>query len=88
MDAQITALTRGTDVVVATPGRLIDLRQRGEVDLAGIEIVVLDEADRMADMGFTAPGRVAAAPPVGARIRPCSSPPPSTATSTAWSATS
>jgi superfamily II DNA/RNA helicase len=53
MDAQIAALTRGTDVLVATPGRLIDLVQRGEVVLSGIEIVVLDEADRMADMGFT-----------------------------------
>jgi superfamily II DNA/RNA helicase len=53
MDAQIAALSRGTDVLVATPGRLIDLRQRGEVDLSVIEIVVLDEADRMADMGFT-----------------------------------
>ncbi len=52
MDAQIKALGGGTDVLVATPGRLIDLCQRGEVDLAHIEIVVLDEADRMADMGF------------------------------------
>jgi superfamily II DNA/RNA helicase len=38
--------------VVATPGRLIDLSQRGDVDLSAIEVVVLDEADRMADMGF------------------------------------
>ncbi len=52
MDAQIKALAGGTDVLVATPGRLIDLHQRGEVDLSVIEIVVLDEADRMADMGF------------------------------------
>jgi superfamily II DNA/RNA helicase len=52
MDAQIKALAGGTDVLVATPGRLIDLCQRGEVDLSQIEIVVLDEADRMADMGF------------------------------------
>jgi superfamily II DNA/RNA helicase len=52
MDAQIRDLAAGTDVVVATPGRLIDLRQRGDVDLSQIEIVVLDEADRMADMGF------------------------------------
>jgi superfamily II DNA/RNA helicase len=52
MDAQIAALRAGTDVIVATPGRLIDLCQRHEVDLGGIEIVVLDEADRMADMGF------------------------------------
>ncbi len=53
MDVQRRALTAGTDVIVATPGRLIDLRQRGDADLTKIEIVVLDEADRMADMGFT-----------------------------------
>ena len=52
MDTQIRALAAGTDVVVATPGRLIDLRQRGDVDLSQIEVLVLDEADRMADMGF------------------------------------
>ncbi len=52
MDAQIKALAGGTDVLVATPGRLIDLRQRGDVDLSRIEVLVLDEADRMADMGF------------------------------------
>jgi superfamily II DNA/RNA helicase len=52
MDAQIKALQAGTDVLVATPGRLIDLCQRQEVDLAHIEVIVLDEADRMADMGF------------------------------------
>jgi superfamily II DNA/RNA helicase len=52
MDTQIRALAAGTDVVVATPGRLIDLRQRGDVDLSRIEVLVLDEADRMADMGF------------------------------------
>jgi superfamily II DNA/RNA helicase len=52
MDAQIKALHDGTDVIVATPGRLIDLQQRGDADLSLIEIVVLDEADRMADLGF------------------------------------
>ncbi|MGH9076190.1 MAG: DEAD/DEAH box helicase [Acidimicrobiales bacterium] len=52
MDAQISALRAGTDVIVASPGRLIDLRQRGEVDLSAVEVVVLDEADRMCDMGF------------------------------------
>jgi superfamily II DNA/RNA helicase len=52
MDLQIRALALGTDVLVATPGRLIDLRQRGDVDLSRIEVLVLDEADRMADMGF------------------------------------
>ncbi|MBV9662254.1 MAG: DEAD/DEAH box helicase [Acidimicrobiales bacterium] len=53
MDTQLKSLRAGTDVVIATPGRLIDLRQRGEIDLGQIEVVVLDEADRMADMGFT-----------------------------------
>jgi superfamily II DNA/RNA helicase len=53
MEAQVKAVRAGMDVVIATPGRLIDLRQRGEIDLDRIEIVVLDEADRMADMGFT-----------------------------------
>jgi superfamily II DNA/RNA helicase len=52
MDAQIRALADGTDVVVATPGRLIDLCRRQVVDLRQIEVVVIDEADRMADMGF------------------------------------
>ena len=52
MDAQVKALRAGTDILIATPGRLIDLRQRGDVDLGHVEVVVLDEADRMADMGF------------------------------------
>jgi superfamily II DNA/RNA helicase len=52
MDRQIKALRAGIDVVVATPGRMIDLIERGEVSVAELEIVVIDEADRMADMGF------------------------------------
>jgi superfamily II DNA/RNA helicase len=52
MEAQINTLAKGCDIMVATPGRLIDLCQRGVVDLRGIEVVVLDEADRMCDMGF------------------------------------
>ena len=52
MDAQIATLRKGAEVLVATPGRLIDLSQRGEVDLGSVEVLVLDEADRMADMGF------------------------------------
>jgi superfamily II DNA/RNA helicase len=52
MDAQIRALRRGVEVVVATPGRLIDLLQRGAAALDEVEVMVLDEADRMADMGF------------------------------------
>jgi superfamily II DNA/RNA helicase len=50
---QMSALRHRTDIVVATPGRLIDFLERGEVDLGSVEMVVLDEADRMADMGFT-----------------------------------
>lgn len=48
----ITRLRRGVDVAVATPGRLEDLIQRGQVHLDAVSIVVIDEADRMADMGF------------------------------------
>lgn len=49
---QVKALRRGIDVVVATPGRLLDLMGQGHVDLGQVETVVLDEADRMLDMGF------------------------------------
>ncbi len=49
---QITALRRGIDIVVATPGRLIDHIQRNTIELSSIEVLVLDEADRMLDMGF------------------------------------
>ncbi len=52
MDPQIKALRDGTDIVVATPGRLIDLGERKELSVEDVETVVLDEADRMADMGF------------------------------------
>ncbi|HEY2587762.1 MAG TPA: DEAD/DEAH box helicase [Tepidisphaeraceae bacterium] len=49
---QVSALHRGTEVIVATPGRLLDLMDQGAVDLSGIEVLVLDEADRMLDIGF------------------------------------
>ncbi|MEL7502882.1 MAG: DEAD/DEAH box helicase [Cyanobacteria bacterium J06554_6] len=49
---QIQALRRGVDIVIATPGRLLDHLSQQTVDLSGIEILVLDECDRMLDMGF------------------------------------
>jgi superfamily II DNA/RNA helicase len=51
-EPQIEALKRGADIVVGTPGRLIDLMQRGDVSFDAVQVLVLDEADRMADMGF------------------------------------
>jgi superfamily II DNA/RNA helicase len=50
---QVTRLQEGVDVVVATPLRLIDLLKSNEIDLGAVDVVVLDEADRMADDGFT-----------------------------------
>jgi superfamily II DNA/RNA helicase len=52
MDQQVKALRKGVDVVIGTPGRLIDLLERNEMSLQAVEMLVLDEADRMADMGF------------------------------------
>ena len=52
MKPQIDRLKRGVDIVVATPGRLLDLQQQGMLDLSSVQILVLDEADRMLDMGF------------------------------------
>ena len=52
MQPQINQLRRGVDILVATPGRLLDLHQQGVADLRHVEIFVLDEADRMLDMGF------------------------------------
>ncbi|WP_295996289.1 DEAD/DEAH box helicase [uncultured Adlercreutzia sp.] len=52
IDPQIDRLARGVDVLIATPGRLIDLMNQKAVDLSEVQILVLDEADRMLDMGF------------------------------------
>ena len=52
IERQVKNLRKGSDVIIATPGRLIDLGDRGEVKVEGLDVLVLDEADRMADMGF------------------------------------
>ena len=52
MNPQIDRIQRGVDILVATPGRLLDLQQQGHLDLSTVQILVLDEADRMLDMGF------------------------------------
>ncbi|HST93027.1 MAG TPA: DEAD/DEAH box helicase [Brevundimonas sp.] len=52
MGDQVTLLNKGVDVLIATPGRLLDLFERGKMLLTGVEIMVVDEADRMLDMGF------------------------------------
>src|SRR5947208_9620894 len=52
MGDQVKALERGVDVLIATPGRLMDLFQRGKILLTGCNLLVIDEADRMLDMGF------------------------------------
>jgi len=52
MNPQINKVKRGVDILVATPGRLLDLQGQGFLDLSTVEMLVLDEADRMLDMGF------------------------------------
>ncbi|MBS2020110.1 MAG: DEAD/DEAH box helicase, partial [Deltaproteobacteria bacterium] len=52
MGDQVKALSDGVDVLIATPGRLIDLFERGKILLTGCNLLVIDEADRMLDMGF------------------------------------
>src|SRR4029453_13826474 len=68
MGPQERALRAGVDIIVATPGRLMDHMRQQNTDLSGIELLVLDEADRMMDMGFWPDVRriVAALPPAAA----------------------
>ncbi len=54
---QVRALQNGVDVLVATPGRLLDLMEQGHINLRNVEILILDEADQMLDMGFIVPMR-------------------------------
>ncbi|MBN2217518.1 MAG: DEAD/DEAH box helicase [Pirellulales bacterium] len=51
-NSQVRALRRGVDILVATPGRVLDLMTQGYVDVSGVEVLIFDEADRMLDMGF------------------------------------
>ena len=53
IERQVKSLRRGCDIIIATPGRLIDLGDRGELKVEGLDVLVLDEADRMADMGLS-----------------------------------
>ena len=64
---QVRSLRQGVDVILATPGRLLDLMGQGEVDLSRVEVLVLDEADRMLDMGFVPDVRRIAAETPGDR---------------------
>jgi ATP-dependent RNA helicase RhlE len=55
--SQVRALQNGVDLLIATPGRLLDLMEQGYIDLSNVEILILDEADQMLDMGFIVPLR-------------------------------
>jgi ATP-dependent RNA helicase RhlE len=81
---QIAALKRGVDILVATPGRLLDHQSQGTVNLSRVEILVLDEADRMLDMGFIRDIRKIVATLPARRCRAAWS--PRTTASAAWPA--
>ena len=70
MFAQIKQLQRQCDVVVATPGRLLDHLTRRKIKLSDVEVLILDEADRMLDMGF-AETSTRSSPPPRPSARPC-----------------
>jgi len=83
---QLQLLDRPVDLIVATPGRLIDHLERGRLSLGRLEMLILDEADRMLDMGFIEPVEKLPLPPRPA-VRPCSFQPPWIAASPNWQAT-
>ena len=85
IERQVRQLRKGCDVIIATPGRLIDLGDRGELVVEALDVLVLDEADRMADMGFMPQVEWVLRRIVGARTRRCCSRRRSTARSTASS---
>ena len=79
-EPQIEALTAGVDVVVGTPGRLLDLAEHGHLDLSAVQTLVLDEADKMLDLGFLPDvERIVSSPATTGR--PCCSPRPCPVTS-------
>ena len=83
---QLRMLERGVDVVVATPGRALDHIGRRTLHLEALEIVILDEADEMLDMGFAEDIETILADTPGRPARRCSSPPPCRPASTGWPA--
>ena len=85
-EPQVEALQRGVEVVVGTPGRLIDLAKQGHLDLGHARIVVLDEADEMLDLGFLPDVETPAVADARRRARRCSSRPRCRAPSSRWPA--
>ncbi|GAE77437.1 hypothetical protein JCM18918_3316 [Cutibacterium acnes JCM 18918] len=80
---QTKAFKRGVDLVVATPGRLVDLLETGDADLSGVAVTVLDEADHMAELGFMEP-LARSSMPFPLTGSACCSLPPSTVPLTSW----
>lgn len=86
INPQINRLKKGVDIVIATPGRLLDLARQRQIDLSRVEYLVLDEADRMLDMGFIHDIKKFShcCPKSG---KTCSSQPPSPMRSKSWRTT-
>ncbi len=84
LNPQISQLRKGVDILVATPGRLLDHAQQGTLDLSKVEILVLDEADRMLDMGFIHDIKKVLCAAARPRSRACCSPRPLAMRSRRW----